>query len=490
MTWHISIEVDRESSESLTKQIQEAVKCRIAERILHPGTRLPSTRQLASDLGISRSVAVEAYEQLTAEGYLICLQGSGTRVAERPYGETSTNSTPLVEREPALPVSWDLRTGRANVTNFPRIEWLACYRTVLAAAGRDELDYPPVAGLAALRDALAGYLGRVRGVRGSTDTVMVTAGFAQGLSLLCEALPRLGVRTLAIEDPGHSGQRRFIDDSGMHTVPVPVDADGIDVEYLASTGVRAVLVTPAHQFPTGVTMSAQRRRDLVRWAEEVDGLIIEDDYDGEFWFDRHSRPSALQSMAPDHVVYAGTASKALVPGLRLGWMVIPPHLAAMIGRIRSRHDLGSDGITQRAFAELITSGMLDRHLRRVRSRYRSRREAFTQAVDLHLPFARVAGSSAGLHAYLELPPDIDESVLVEAALARSVLVHGGRRHRFGPGEHPAALVIGYSTLPLAGIAESMYAIRDAVDEQRAGRRRPPAAPVHRRVARPAPAGRC
>ncbi|MER5865546.1 PLP-dependent aminotransferase family protein [Kitasatospora sp. NPDC002040] len=366
-----------------------------------------------------------------------------------------------------------------NVTNFPRIEWLACYRTVLAAAGRDELDYPPVAGLPALCDALAGYLGRVRGVRGSAETVMVTAGFAQGLSLLCEALPKLGIRKLAIEDPGHNGQRRFIEECGMHSVPVRVDREGVDVAHLAATGARAVLVTPAHQYPTGVTMSAQRRRALIRWAQDVDGLIIEDDYDGEFWFDRRSRPSALQGMAPDQVVYAGTASKTLVPGLRLGWLVIPPHLAAMLSRIRSRHDLGSDGITQCAFAELITSGMLDRHLRRVRSRYRSRREAFTQAVELHLPQARVTGSSAGLHAYLQLPPDINESALVEAALARSVLVHGGSRYQFAPGERPPALVVGYSTLPLAGISESMYAIRDAVDEQRAARGRSLSAPPTR-----------
>ena len=367
--------------------------------------------------------------------------------------------------------TWDLRTGRANVTNFPRIEWLACYRAVLAVAGRDELDYPPVSGLPVLRESLAGYLGRVRGVRGSMATVMVTAGFAQGLSLLCEALPRLGIRKLAVEDPGHNGQRRFIEESGMHTVAIGVDDEGIDVERLAASGARAVLVTPAHQFPTGITLSAERRAALVRWAEEVDGLIIEDDYDGEFWFDRRERPSALQGLAPDRVVYAGTASKILVPGLRLGWLVIPPHLAAMVGRIRSRHDLGSDGISQNAFAELINSGMLDRHLRRVRSRYRSRREAFAQAVQLHLPEAQVAGSSAGLHAYLRLPPDVNETLLVTSVLSRSVLVHGGKHYQFTPGDRPPALVVGYSTLPLAGIAESMSAIREAVDEQRA--KRPP-----------------
>ncbi|MCX5382358.1 PLP-dependent aminotransferase family protein [Streptomyces sp. NBC_00083] len=455
----------------MTKQIKSAIKGCITERVLHPGTRLPSTRQLASDLGVSRSVAVEAYEQLTAEGFLTCLQGSGTRVADRTVMTDPMLGEALREPEPVSPVTWDLRTGRANVTNFPRVEWLACYKTVLAVAGPEELDYPAVAGLPALRESLAGYLGRMRGVRAGTETVMVTAGFAQGLSLLCKSLPKLGIHRLAVEDPGHNGQRRYIEESGMRTVPVRVDEEGIDVAELAASGARAVLVTPAHQFPTGISMSPARRAALVRWAEEVDGVIIEDDYDGEFWFDPRDRPSALQGLAPSRVVYAGTASKILVPGLRLGWLVIPEHFATLLTRVRSQHDLGSDGITQCAFAELITSGMLDRHLRRVRSRYRSRREAFTQAVELHLPLARVIGSSAGLHAYLRLPDGIDESAVTAAALERSVLVHGGSRYQFGPGSRPPALVIGYSTLPLAGIAESMYVIRDAIEEQRSSRNR-------------------
>ncbi|MFE9423999.1 PLP-dependent aminotransferase family protein [Kitasatospora sp. NPDC006697] len=337
-------------------------------------------------------------------------------------------------------------------------------------AGTAELDYPLVNGLPALREALAGYLGRVRNARTTPDRVMVTAGFAQGLSLLCEALPLLGIRTLALEDPGHSGQRRFIEQSGMHTVPIPVDAEGIDVDRLRESGVRAVLVTPAHQFPTGITMSPQRRRQLVDWAEQVDGLIIEDDYDGEFWFEPHPRPSALQSLAPGHTVYAGTASKTLVPGLRLGWLVIPDHLSHLLTRIRSRHDLGSDGITQRAFAELINTGMLDRHLRRVRSRYRSRREVLLQAVAQQLPQAKVIGSSAGLHAFLQLPAGVDESALVAAALRRSVLVYGAQRYQFAPGVRPAGLVVGYSSLPLAGLSAAIFAVRDALDEQAPGAR--------------------
>jgi GntR family transcriptional regulator/MocR family aminotransferase len=505
MTWHILMEIDRDSGDSLSRQIQESIRSRINEGVLHPGAHLPSTRQLALDLGISRSVAVDAYEQLAAEGYLLCRQGSGTRVAGVPTADgrtvaqtanqagnqtvnqsnahavaqavpktvtrtvTRTGAQIVGEAESRSPAAWDLRAGRADVTNFPRAEWLACYRTVLAAAGREELDYPPVAGLAALRESLASYLGRVRGVRVATDMVMVTAGFAQGLSLLCESLPRLGIHRLAVEDPGHSGQRGYIRDCGIRVVPVRVDEDGIDVADLAASGARAVLVTPAHQFPTGATMSPGRRAELIGWAEEVDGLIIEDDYDGEFWFERASRPSALQGAAPDRVVYAGTASKALVAGLRLGWLVIPPQLSALLGRIRARRDLGSDGLTQRAFAELIDSGLLDRHLRRVRPRYRARREALADAVARYLPSGRLTGSSAGLHAYLQLSSDLDEAAVVAAALDRSVLVRGGRHYQVDPGGRPPALIVGYSTLPVAGIADSIRAIAAAVHEQRSAR---------------------
>ncbi|WP_345284778.1 PLP-dependent aminotransferase family protein [Kitasatospora albolonga] len=428
MAWHLSVEVDRSSATSLAGQLQDALRHRITDGVLRPGTRLPSTRRLADDLGVSRSVAVEAYEQLAAEGWLTGRHGSGTCVSERAGGTDSTAPPPAValrEPEPAAPVRWDLRTGRADPGNFPRQEWLASYRTVLAAAGREELDYPPVAGHPSLRRALADYLGRVRGVRTEAGSVMVTAGFAQGLSLLCEALPRLGIRTLAVEDPGHRSQRRFIEECGMRVVPVRVDHEGIDVGELAASGARAVLVTPAHQYPTGVVLSSARRQALVRWARESDGLVVEDDYDGEFWFDREVRPAALQELAPEHVVYAGTASKALVPGLRIGWLAVPPPLTAALDRVRSRRDLGTDGLTQCAFAELITSGLLDRHLRRVRARYRRRREAFTRAAAELLPEATLLGVSAGLHGYLQLPPTTDESALTSAALTRSVLVHGG-----------------------------------------------------------------
>ncbi|MGW0536620.1 MocR-like pyridoxine biosynthesis transcription factor PdxR [Streptomyces sp. NPDC003032] len=453
MVWLASIEVSRQSPEPLTGQIQMAVKREITEGVLRPGTRLPSSRALADDLRVSRSVVVEAYGQLIAEGYLEAVQGSGTRVA----GHLSPAPVvPTLLDEGRVPaVRWDLRTGGAVPAHFPYREWSGAYQRAMRGLGRAELDYPPLSGARALREELTRYLGRVRGVRTTPDQIMVVQGFAHGLALLCSALPRLGIETVAVEDPGLVRQHRFVQEAGLSTVPIPVDAEGIDVAALARSGVRAVLVTPFHQFPTGVTLSAQRRAMLVDWARDTGAYLIEDDYDGDFWLERTPPPLALHRLAPDRVVYAGTASKALAPALRLGWLAAPPVVLTALQQVRSERDLGSEGLTQLAFAELLRGGTLDRHLRRLRARYRSRREALTQAVHRHLPGTAVVGSAAGLHAYLRLPPHTDEALLVTGALRGSVLVRGGREFTALARRSDPALVIGYAALPATALLDAL-----------------------------------
>ncbi|MEV7522646.1 PLP-dependent aminotransferase family protein [Streptomyces sp. NPDC091371] len=461
MALHAAVTLVRESEIPLTSQIQRFIKKEVTEGILHPGTRLPSSRRLADDLGVSRSVVVEAYGQLVAEGYLEAVQGAGTQVVrhlDRPVPAPPVPSLlddgHAARREP--PVRWDLRPGGGNVPDFPRREWLACYQRALQTADPAGLDYPPLAGDSRLRVELAHYLGRMCGVRSTPGQVVVTAGFAQALGLLAAVLPRLGIGALGIENPGHPGQRRFVRESGLRPVPLPVDGEGIDVAALAASGVRAVLVTPAHQFPTGATLSARRREALVRWAREVDGLIIEDDYDRGLWYERGAgRPLALQRLAPDHVVYAGTVSKSLAPGLRLGWLAAPAPLLDRLLRARARQDLGTDVLTQLAFAEFLRGGSYDRHLRRLNSLCRQRHDALREAVRRHLPGAAVVGRAAGLHAYVTLPRHTDEAALVAGALRRSVLLSGAAAHHARPGEGAPALVVGHAHLPRSGAEQAV-----------------------------------
>lgn len=462
--------ISRESQLSLTTQIQGTIREEILSGALYPGTRLPSSRCLAEDLGVSRSVVVEAYSQLIAEGFLEAVQGSGTRVAPHMTSEPAVPT--LLDDEPAPSVLWDLRTGTAGPSNFPHRDWLACYERALRSSDLPDLGYPPLSGAQVLREELTRYLGRVRGVVTTPGQVMVIGGFAHALGLMCALFLDMGIGEMGIEDPCHHGQRQFIAKVGLVPRPVPVDDEGIDVGALARTGVRAVLVTPAHQFPRGVTMTAERRAALARWARATDAWIIEDDYDGDLWHERSSGPLALQRLVPERTVYGGTVSKSLVPGLRLGWMAVPSVLVAPIERLRSSRDLGQDIFTQLAFAELLRSGRFDRHLRKQRTRYRLRRRSLEQSVHRYLPEARLSGSPAGLHAYLRLPRHVDEAALVRGALQRSVLVRGGRRFHARPERAEPALVMGYTVVPRSGIVETAQALRDTLAELSAGRKAP------------------
>jgi GntR family transcriptional regulator/MocR family aminotransferase len=466
MALHALIDVSRASAVPLTVQIQWRIRKEIGAGVLHPGTRLPSSRRLAEDLGVSRSVVVEAYGQLIAEGYLEAVQGSGTRVV--PHAAQGTTSATLSDDGHVPAVRWDLRPGAVGTANFPHREWLSSYQSAVQTAGRRGLDYPPLSGVAELRLELARYLGRVHGVRTTPDHVMVVSGFAQALGLLCAVLPRLGIDRLGLETPSHHRQRTFVREAGLMPCAVPVDEHGIDVTALARTGVRAVLVTPSHQFPTGVTLGPERRAALVRWAEDVDGWVIEDDYDGDLWLAHGPRPGALQHLAPERVVYAGTASKSLAPGLRLGWMAVPGPLVAPLERARAQRDLGSETLTQLTFADLLRTGLFDRHLRRERSRLRGRRDTLEQAVRRYLPEARIAGSPGGPHAWLRLPRQVDEGSLIAAALRRSVLVRGGRRYSDPSWPTGPALVLGYAAPPRSGIVEAVRELGAAYADVRGG----------------------
>ncbi|GAA3032312.1 MocR-like pyridoxine biosynthesis transcription factor PdxR [Streptomyces glomeratus] len=429
----------------LTDALREAVRTgRLA-----PGTRLPSSRSLAADLGVARNTVADAYADLVAEGWLTARQGSGTRVTERATPRPSGRPAAQPREPGSLP--YDLVPGRPDLSFFPRTEWLRAARRALASAPHEALGYGDPRGRAELRTALAGYLSRVRGVRADPERIVVCSGFAQGLKLLGEVLRDRAAgspaspASLAVESYGLEVHWTIVERAGLRTVPLPFDDLGTGTEAL--TGEAAVLLSPAHQFPMGGALRPERRAAVVDWARRTGGLVLEDDYDGEFRYDRQP-VGALQDLDPDHVVYLGTASKSLAPGLRLGWMVLPPSLVPEVVAVRETGGWSGGVLDQLTLAEFIVSGAYDRHVRAARLRYRRRRDALVQAVASRAPEVRVRGIAAGLHAVLELPPGSEASV-VRAAAWQGLAVHGLSRHH-----HPHAaiepldaLVVGYGTPP-------------------------------------------
>ncbi|TYB46551.1 PLP-dependent aminotransferase family protein [Actinomadura chibensis] len=452
----------------LAAQIAAGFRAAVRSGRLTAGTRLPSSRDLARDLDVSRGVVVAAYEQLTAEGFLVARRGDGTRVAplarpDEPGPAPRRVRHPSCDATPEPVVQYDLWPSKPDLSAFPRERWLAAARAALRTLPHDALAYPDPGGVGVLRAELAGYLGRVRAAHADPSRVVIMNGVAHGLSALLRLLRATGHTVLAVEDPTSDRQLPMLEASGLRIVRVPVDGDGLDVAALARTGARAVLVTPAHQFPTGVVLSAPRRAQLIAWARDVDGLVLEDDYDAEFRYDREP-VGCLQGVDPDRVVLLGSVSKSLAPALRLGWAVAPPRVAERLTAHRGVTDLGAPVLEQHALAEFLRSGGYDRHLRTMRRRYRARRDALADALAVHLPDAAVRGVSAGIHLYVELPAGCDEEAVVEAALRAGVSVAGARStwsHGRADGAAPA-LVLGYARLPESRLVKAAQLLGQAV----------------------------
>ncbi|MET8635662.1 MULTISPECIES: PLP-dependent aminotransferase family protein [unclassified Streptomyces] len=434
----------------LTSALREAVRTgRLAQ-----GTRLPSSRSLAADLGIARNTVADAYADLVAEGWLVARQGSGTRVAERTSPEPPVTPAARRPRERGRPVH-DLQPGTPDLASFPRAAWLRAARRALTAAPNEVLGYGDPRGLATLRTALAEYLSRARGVRADPERVLICAGFGHGLTILGGVLRARKVPSVAVETYGLEAHWELLEAAGLRTYPLPFDVRGTSTEELAGPG--AALLTPAHQFPMGVPLSPGRRAAVVDWARNSGGLILEDDYDGEFRYDRQP-VGALQGLDPDHVVYLGTASKSLAPGLRLGWMVLPEALVEEAVAAKGVTDT-CGVLDQLTLAEFLTSGAYDRHVRAARLRYRRRRDALVRALAVRAPGVSVTGIAAGLHAVLRLPPGTERSV-VRAAAWQGLAVHGlgGYRHPDAAVEPVDALVVGYGTPPDHGWPGALEAL--------------------------------
>jgi len=404
---------------------------------LAPGTRLPSSRTLAADLGIARNTVADAYGQLVAEGWLTAQQGSGTRVA----AAVAAALPPPQSSPEARRLRFDLRPGSPDLSAFPRAQWLTAARRALTSAPRHALGYGDPRGRPELRAALAAYLARARGVRAEVDRIVVCSGFTQGLALLCQVLRDRGDSAVAVEEYGRPGTCDALAFAGLTPVMLAIDDGGAVLER--TSDVQAMLLTPAHQFPVGSVLSPRRRADAARWARQSGSLIIEDDYDGEFRYDRQP-VGALQALAPEHVVYAGTASKSLAPGLRLGWLVLPAHLVDAVADAKASADAQTSSFEQLTLAEFITSGGYDRHIRRSRLTYRRRRDQLVASLAHAAPDVHVTGIAAGLHAVAELPGGQPEDEAISRASAKGLAIDGLGRFALRCHTRRPALVIGYA----------------------------------------------
>lgn len=451
----VLVDLDRDSREPLSLQLERALREGVRTGSLRPGTPLPSTRSLAGELGISRGLVVAAYAQLGAEGYL------GLRRNAPPIVASGVGVASEARTLDAAP-DWqhNLRPDLPDYAAFPRGEWLKSYRTALRSAPDRELAYGDVRGSAELRDAVVAYLGRVRGVVGDPEHTFVCSGFAQAVSLICGVLARLGRTRIAVEDPGHAGIREIVARSGLEPAPIPVDAGGIDVGALAAASPDAVLVTPAHQFPTGVVLASERRAALLAWAEKTGAFVIEDDFDSEFRYDRPPVGS-LQGLMPERVLYCGTASKTLAPTLRLGWIVSPGELVWPLVEQVLYTVIAPPRLEQRAFADFLLRGELDRHLRRMRLRYRRRRDALVKELASQLPALEVRGLAAGLYVEAVLPAGVDEGRALEEARARGIALSGMAEHCAQAVREPA-LLLGYAVAPEPSLRRAVTLLGDAL----------------------------
>jgi GntR family transcriptional regulator/MocR family aminotransferase len=472
----LPIELDAGSGVPLHRQLYDALRGAIADGRITPGTRLPSTRALAEALGLSRSTITASFAQLHSEGYLEATTGSGTFVSldlpaeappERPrrdaygagasirlstYGASLAEAGPL---EPArVPGAIDFRDGRPAFDAFPFAQWRRCIARSIGTDGA-WLDYSPdPAGDSGLREAIAAYLGRARAVRARAGDVVIVSGSQQAIDIIARVLIEPG-DVVALEEPGYLGAQRTFAANGADLRAIPVDEDGLRVDLLErdAAGARLVYVTPSHQFPLGVVLSSERRRALLRWAEGAGAIVVEDDYDSAYRYEGRPIPALAGIDLSGRVIYVGTFSKTMFPALRIGYVVVPPALRGVVLAAKAFSDRQSPILEQRALAAFIADGSFERHLRRMRVLYRSRRAALLAALRREFGAdATVIGDRAGMHLVARLHgagPDFAARALQSGVAVMSTDAH--RLHGGVAGEY----IFGFAELDEATIAEGI-----------------------------------
>jgi GntR family transcriptional regulator / MocR family aminotransferase len=448
------LELALDRGRPLGLQVEEQIRALVRSQSLPVGAELPSTRALAADLGLSRGVVVGAYAQLAAEGYIRLRRGAAPVVAA--VGRAPVDVCVPAHDVPIAESRYVLRPDLPDLALFPRAQWLTSGRAALHAAADTDLAYGEPFGAVVLRRELAPFLARTRGVVAAVDRTAVFAGSTHALHTLAVVLRSSGVVRIGVEDPGHRWRTRALAAAGVDVVPVPVDEHGLRVDRLGD--VDAVVASPEHGFPTGATLSAERRRALVEWAVAGDRLVLEHDYDGHFRYDRPATGS-LQAMAPEHVAYVGSASALLAPTVRLGWAVLPARFVEPVATRLFATGVALPRLAQLTLADFTRRGYLDRHLRRARTAYARRRAVAIAALERSLPDAVVGGAAAGLFVHVALPPGTDEPAVLAAARSRGVAIDGVNEHTLlpsGPG-----LALGFAALAEPALERAVEAVAAA-----------------------------
>jgi len=448
------LHLERAQGETLRAGLGRTIREAIREGSLRQGARLPSSRRLAEHLGVSRGVTSDVYAQLSAQGYIVVSDRSAPLVADLAPAARPGLVEPAPEPKPP---EIDLSTWAPDTTLFPTREWLNAIAKTLRTLPSRSLDYGDPRGERALRATLSDHLGRTRGVIADPELIVVVQGARQAMDIVIRILALRGKRRIAVEDPSQTIPREQMKVVGIEPVGCPVDDEG---PVLADDlDAAAIVVTPAHQFPTGVVMSGERRRRLLAWSRSAGAVVIEDDYDAEFRYDREP-VRALQGLDPDRVAYTGSVAKTFAPALRLGWLVVPADLADEAAEMKRILDSCSPRVDQLVLARLIESGDWDRHIRRVRAVYRARRDRVTEALARHLPGLEVGGVTAGLHVTVRFPPELDDVAVARSARELGVEVLPLSSFALGPA--PGGLLIGYGHTHETAIDRAVRRVARAV----------------------------
>jgi GntR family transcriptional regulator / MocR family aminotransferase len=460
----IFITIDRSQSISLTQQIYDQVRNGILEKQLKEGEKLPSSRELAGSIGVSRNIVLEAYERLIAEGYLEVRPKSGTFVA---LGTSLSFVERVKRKDTPRKISdnrktyIDFKAGNPAIDYFPRKKWAQLTKEICLYSSEEVFGYGEASGMKALKDVLVDYLKRVRGVQCRTEQIFITSGATQGLKLITEMFGKDN-KKIAVEDPVTDEMRNIFTFSNAKLIPVPVDENGIDPNGLPNQAPSFVFVIPSHQFPLGGILSIQRRLQLIEYAQKMNCYIVEDDYDSEFTYEGAPVPS-IQGIAPNHVIYVGTFSKILSPGLRIGYVILPEELVDSFEQIKWFSDRHTSSLEQLVLAQFIREGYLDRHVRKMKKIYKEKRERLVSAIQQNFKKATIIGKSAGMHLVVEIPGIDFHPTLIHRMKQAGVKVYPIEHYSLEKGKHRSRIVMGYGGLSLEEIEKGVRLLREILE---------------------------